>query len=245
MTAPIAPPTTAMVLAAGLGTRLRPITDGMPKPLVRIRGRALLDHAIDRLADAKVETVIVNTYYRAEQIVAHLASRTSPRIVISAESDLLETGGGVAKALPLLGELFYVVNADVFWLDGKVSALERLRRAWDDAEMDALLLLQRTTTASGYDGHGDYFLDPLGMPQRRSEGQIAPLLFAGVQLLHRRLFDGAGELPAKFSLNRLYDRAQEQARLRAIVHDGEWYHIGTPAGLAAAEDRLAITRVER
>jgi N-acetyl-alpha-D-muramate 1-phosphate uridylyltransferase len=245
MTAPIPAPTTAMVLAAGLGTRMRPITDGMPKPLVRIRGRALLDHAIDRLADVKVETIVVNTHYRAEQIVAHLATRESPRIVISAESDLLETGGGVAKALPLLGERFYVVNADVFWLDGKVAALERLRRAWDDAETDALLLLQRTTTASGYDGHGDYFLDPLGMPQRRSEGQVAPLLFAGVQLLHQRLFDEIGALPAKFSLNRLYDRAQEQGRLRAIVHDGEWYHIGTPAGLAAAEDRLAITRVER
>jgi N-acetyl-alpha-D-muramate 1-phosphate uridylyltransferase len=245
MTASSPPPTTAMVLAAGLGTRMRPITDGMPKPLVRIRGRALLDHAIDRLADAKVETIVVNTHYRAEQIVAHLATRASPRIVISAESDLLETGGGVNKALPLLGEHFYVVNADVFWLDGKVAALERLARAWNDAEMDALLLLQRTTTASGYDGHGDYFLDPLGLPQRRSESQIAPLLFAGVQILHRRLFAASGDLPARFSLNRLYDEAQERGRLRAIVHDGEWYHIGTPAGLAAAEDRLAITRVER
>jgi MurNAc alpha-1-phosphate uridylyltransferase len=234
-----------MVLAAGLGTRLRPITDGLPKPLVRIRGRTLLDHAIDRLAAAGVETIVVNTHYRAEQIVAHLAARKAPRIVISAESDLLETGGGVGKALPLLGEYFYVVNADVFWLDGKVAALERLVRAWNDAEMDALLLLQRTTTASGYDGHGDYFLDPLGVPQRRGEGQIAPLLFAGVQLLHRRLFAGLSKMPAKFSLNRLYDRAQEQGRLRAIVHDGEWYHIGTPAGLAAAEERLAITRVER
>jgi MurNAc alpha-1-phosphate uridylyltransferase len=247
MTAPIpAPktaPKTAMVLAAGLGTRMRPITDGMPKPLVRIRGRTLLDHAIDRLADGEVETVVVNTHYRAEQIVTHLAARTSPRIIISAESDLLETGGGVHKALPLLGEHFYVVNADVFWLDGKVQALERLTRAWNDAEMDALLLLQRTTTASGYDGDGDYFLDPLGVPQRRSEGQVAPLLFAGVQLLHRRLF--TGELPAKFSLTRLYDRAQAQGRLRGLVHDGEWYHIGTPAGLAAAEERLAITRVER
>ena len=238
-------PTTAMVLAAGLGTRLRPITDGMPKPLVRIRGRALLDHAIDRLATAGVETVVVNVHYRADQIIAHLAARKSPRIVISEEQDLLETGGGVGKALPLLGEYFYVVNADVFWLNGKVPALARLARTWLDAEMDALLLLQRTTTAIGYDGHGDYFLDPLGVPRRRREGQIAPLLFAGVQLLHRRLFAGIGELPAKFSLTRLYDGAQEARRLRGIVHDGEWYHIGTPAGLAAAENRLAITRVER
>jgi N-acetyl-alpha-D-muramate 1-phosphate uridylyltransferase len=250
MTAPVtAPPTvgpkTAMVLAAGLGTRLRPITDGMPKPLVRIRGRALLDHAIDRLAAAGVETIVVNTHYRAEQIVAHLAARKWPRIVISAETDLLDTGGGVSKALPLLGEVFYVVNADALWLDGKVAALDRLARAWNDAEIDALLLLQRTTTASGYDGHGDYFLDPLGVPRRRGEGQIAPLLFAGIQLLHRRLFAGPGDRPTKFSLNRLYDQAQECGRLHAIVHDGEWYHIGTPAGLAAAEARLAITRVER
>jgi N-acetyl-alpha-D-muramate 1-phosphate uridylyltransferase len=245
MTAPSIAPTTAMVLAAGLGTRLRPITNGMPKPLVRIRGRALLDHAIDRLAAAGVETVVVNTHYRAEQIIAHLAARKSPRIVISEEPDLLETGGGVGKALPLLGDRFYVVNADVFWLDGTISALGRLARIWLDSEMDALLLLQRTTTATGYDGHGDYFLDPLGVPQRRGEGQVAPLLFAGVQLLHRRLFAAAGELPAKFSLTRLYDRAQEAGLLRGIVHDGEWYHIGTPAGLAAAENRLAITRVER
>lgn len=243
----IAPPTTAMVLAAGLGTRLRPITDGMPKPLVRIRGRTLLDHAIDRLVAAGVETAVVNTHYRAAQIAAHLTTRKTPRVVISEEHDLLETGGGVSKALPLLGEHFYVVNADVFWLDGKVAALGRLARAWLDRDMDALLLLQRTTTAIGYDGHGDYFLDPLGVPRRRREGQIAPLLFAGVQILHRRLFAGAGagDLPAKFSLTRLYDRAQETGRLRGIVHDGEWYHIGTPAGLTAAEDRLAITRVER
>ena len=246
MSAPaIAAPATAMVLAAGLGTRLRPITDRMPKPLVCIRGRALLDHAIDRLAAAGVETIVVNTHYRSEQIIAHLAARKSPHIVISEERDLLETGGGVSKALPLLGEEFYVVNADIFWLDGKVPALTRLARAWRDAEMDAMLLLQRTTTAVGYDGRGDYFLDPLGVPRRRGENQIAPLLFAGVQLLHRRLFTGTGDLPTKFSLALLYDRAQEIGRLRGIIHDGEWYHIGTPAGLAAAEDRLAITRVER
>src|SRR5260221_1986048 len=214
MSAPaIAAPATAMVLAAGLGTRLRPITDGMPKPLVCIRGRALLDHAIDRLAAAGVETIVVNTHYRSEQIIAHLAARKSPHIVISEERDLLETGGGVSKALPLLGEEFYVVNADIFWLDGKVPALTRLARAWRDAEMDAMLLLQRTTTAVGYDGRGDYFLDPLGVPRRRGENQIAPLLFAGVQLLHRRLFTGTGDLPTKFSLALLYDRAQDVGRL--------------------------------
>ncbi len=238
-------PLTGMALAAGLGTRLRPITDSIPKPLVRLGGRTLLDHAIDRLEAAGVETVVVNTHYRGDQITAHLAKRSRPRIVISEEADLLETGGGVRNALPLLGEHFYVVNSDIVWLDGTVPALERLARAWDETEMDALLLLQRTTTAIGYEGLGDYFLDPLGMPRRRREREIGPYIFAGVQILHRRLFDGLEAMPAKFSLNRLYDRAHEAGRLRGIVHDGEWYHIGTPAGLDLAEERFAIRRVER
>jgi MurNAc alpha-1-phosphate uridylyltransferase len=237
------PPQTAMVLAAGLGKRLRPITDNMPKPLVRIRGRALLDHAIDRLQAAGVSKIVVNTHYKASQVADHLATRVEPAVTISHEGELLETGGGVVKALPLLEERFYVVNSDVFWLDGKVPALERLARAWDDS-MDALLLLQRSTTAIGYDGIGDYLLDPLGVPKRRGERQIVPYIFSGVQILHRRLFDDP-RLPAKFSLSRLYDRAEEAGRLRAIVHDGEWYHIGTPAALDLADDRLAISRAER
>jgi MurNAc alpha-1-phosphate uridylyltransferase len=236
-------PAIAMVLAAGLGTRMRPITDTVPKPLVPLRGRALLDHAIDRLETAAIETVIVNTHYKAEQVASHLARRASPQIEISAEHELLETGGGVVKALPLLGERFFVVNSDVFWLDGKIPALERLARAWNEDEADALLLLQRTTTAIGYDGHGDYFLDKWGVPRRRGEREIAPYVFAGVQILHRRLF--AGPLPAKFSLARLYDEAAAAGRLRGIVHDGEWYHIGTPEGLATAEERLSYNRIER
>jgi MurNAc alpha-1-phosphate uridylyltransferase len=232
-----------MVLAAGLGTRLRPITDATPKPLVRVRGRALLDHALDRLQALGVEKIVVNTHYKAAQIEAHLAQRTAPAVAISHEDELLETGGGVVKALPLLDDRFYVVNSDVFWLDGKVPALERLARAWDDS-MDALLLLQRSTTAIGYDGIGDYLLDPLGVPKRRGERQIAPYIFSGLQILHRRLLDDRA-LPKKFSLGRLYDRAEAAGRLRAIVHDGEWYHIGTPAALDLAEDRLAISRAER
>jgi MurNAc alpha-1-phosphate uridylyltransferase len=241
------PPKTGMVLAAGLGTRLRPITDATPKPLVRIRGRALLDHAIDRLQAVGVERIVVNAHYKAAQIAAHLEPRSGPRaaptIAVSHETELLETGGGVAKALRLLDERFYVVNSDVFWLDGKVPALQRLARAWDDS-MDALLLLQRSTTAIGYDGIGDYLLDPLGIPRRRGERQIAPFVFAGLQILHRRLFDDP-TLPTKFSLGRLYDRAEKAGRLRAIVHDGEWYHIGTPAALDLAEDRLAFSRADR
>jgi MurNAc alpha-1-phosphate uridylyltransferase len=239
----IAVPRHAMVLAAGLGTRLRPVTDTLPKPLVELNGRTLLDHAIDRLVDAGVGHVVVNTHYMAAKIAAQLARRTAPRIDYSVEPELLETGGGVANALPLLGETFFVVNADVFWLDGKQPALLRLARAFDPERMDAALLLQRTVTAVGYDGRGDYLLDPAGTPRRRREREIAPFLFAGIQLLHRRLFDNWAE--RAFSLVRLFDRAQAAGRLHAIVHEGEWYHIGTPAGLAATRERLASRRIER
>lgn len=236
-------PDTAMVLAAGFGTRLRPITDHVPKPLVGIGGRALLDHAIDRLADAGVRRVAINLHYKAEMIVQHLGTRRAPEILLSREDEILETGGGILKALPLLGESFYVVNGDVFWLDGKVPALLRLAHAWDAERLDALLLMQRTVTAVGYDGPGDFLVDALGTPRRRGEREIAPHLFAGIQILHRRLFDG--QSPGRFSLNRLWDRAIAAGRIAAIVHDGEWYHIGTPEGLAATEERLASHRVER
>lgn len=238
-----AAPQTAMVLAAGLGTRLRPISDAVPKPLVEIGGRTLLDHAIDRLALVGVERVVVNVHYKAEMMTAQLAGRKHPRIEISPERELLETGGGVAKALPLLGERFFVVNSDVLWFDSKDYALARLAAVFDPTQMDAVLLLQRTVTAVGYEGSGDYFLDPLGIPRRRREREIAPFLFSGLQLLDRRLFDGIAE--PRFSLNRIYDRAERAARLRAIVHDGEWYHIGTPEGLAATRARLSSHRVER
>ena len=182
----IVPPRTAMVLAAGLGTRLRPVTDSLPKPLVEINGRTLLDHAIDRLALAGVERVVVNVHYKAAMVAAQLARRDCPRIEISHESELLDTGGGVARALPLLDEVFFVVNSDVFWLDGKDPALHRLAAAFDPERMDAALLLQRTVTAVGYEGRGDYLIDPSGRPHRRREREVAPFLFAGIQLLHRR-----------------------------------------------------------
>jgi MurNAc alpha-1-phosphate uridylyltransferase len=239
----IATPKSAMVLAAGLGTRLRPVTDHLPKPLVEIEGRALLDHTLDRLALAGVERVVVNVHYRAAMIAAHLDRRDHPRIAISEESELLDTGGGVRHALPLLDETFFVVNSDVLWLESRDFALSRLARAFDPLHMDAVLLLQRTVGAVGYDGAGDYFLDAGGRPQRRREGEIAPYLFAGIQLLHRRLFDGLAD--RVFSLNRLYDRAEAAGRLSAIVHDGEWYHIGTPEGLAATRARLSSHRIER
>jgi MurNAc alpha-1-phosphate uridylyltransferase len=232
-----------MVLAAGLGTRLRPVTDTLPKPLVEIAGRALIDHAIDRLALVGVERVVVNVHYMAELVAAHLAPRRRPRIELSVEDALLETGGGVKRALPLLGDRFFVINSDVLWLDSRQYALARLAAAFDAERLDVVLLLQRTVGAVGYDGAGDYFLDPLGRPRRRGEREIAPYLFTGIQLLHRRAFAAIAE--ERFSLNVVYDRAERTNRLAAIVHDGEWYHVGTPDGLAVTRNRLASHRIER
>jgi MurNAc alpha-1-phosphate uridylyltransferase len=231
-------PQSAMVLAAGLGTRMRPITDRIPKPLVEVAGRTLLDRALDRVEEAGVKRAIVNVHYKGEQIERHLARRARPAITISHEDELLETGGGVAKALPLLGEVFFVANSDVMWLDGKLRALDRLAHAFDPDRHDAMLLFQRTASAIGYEGRGDFLLNPAGVPQRRPERGVAPYLFAGVQVLHSRLFAGAPSV--RFSLNVLYDKALAAGRLGAIVHDGEWYHIGTPEGLAEAESRLAF-----
>jgi MurNAc alpha-1-phosphate uridylyltransferase len=236
-------PKSAMVLAAGRGTRLRPVTDRLPKPLVEIAGRTLLDHAIDRLATTGVEHVVVNLHYKGDMIAARLAERDRPRITLSREETLLDTGGGVKRALPLLDDSFVVVNSDIMWLDGAAPALSRVARAFDATTMDALLLLQRTTTAIGYDGVGDYFLDPLGLPRHRGEREVAPYIFAGIQILHRRLFEGIDD--TVFSLKRLYDRAEDAGRLGAIVHDGEWFHVGTPDGLDTTRARFAELRTER
>jgi MurNAc alpha-1-phosphate uridylyltransferase len=232
-----------MVLAAGLGTRLRPVTDTIPKPLVEINGRSLLDHAIDHLELAGVERVVVNVHYKAAMVTAQLARRDHPHIEISGEAELFDTGGGVKHALPMLDNTFFVVNGDVFWLDGEDHALRRLAGAFDPDHTDAILLLQQTATAVGYEGRGDYFLDLSGTPHHRGGHEVAPYLFAGIQLLHRRLFDGVPD--RIFSLVRLYHRAEQAGRLRAIVHDGEWYHIGTPQGLAATRERLSSRRIGR
>ena len=168
----LTPPRSAMVLAAGLGTRLHPVTETIPKPLVEINGRPLIDHALDRLASTGVERVVVNIHYKAAMMAAHLSRRDRPKIELSEEAELLDTGGGVARALPLLGEVFFVVNGDVFWLDSRDPALLRLARAFDPADMDAVLLLQPTGTAVGYEGTGDYFLDALGTPRRRREREL-------------------------------------------------------------------------
>lgn len=225
-------PHRAMVLAAGLGLRMRPITEHTPKPLVEVAGRTMLDRAMDHLTAAGVSRMVVNTHWLGDRIASHLSGR--PGITLSHEDTLLETGGGVAHALPHLGtEPFYVVNSDIIWTDGASPALLRLADAWDDSRMDALLLLAPTATAMGYDGQGDFFLDPTGLPRRRQEPEVAPLLFSGVQILSPRLFDGAPG--GKFSLNVLYDRALAAGRLAAIVHDGRWYHVGTPDSLPEVE----------
>ena len=226
-----------MVLAAGLGTRMRPLTDTLPKPLLEAGGRTMLDRALDRLEAFGIGEVTVNAHYLGARIDAHLAARQAPRTAVSREKTLLDTGGGVAAALHRLGDApFFVLNADIAWLDGPTPALERLARSWADAEMDALLLMHRCVAAYGYDGRGDYFMEADGALRRRADRDVAPYVFTGVQLLHPRLFAGAPE--GAFSLNLLYDRAEAAGRLFGVVHDGEWFHIGTPAALGTADDRL-------
>ena len=227
-------PTRAMVLAAGLGVRMRPITLTLPKPLIRIGGRTMLDRALDELAAIDVTEVVVNVHYLASLIEAHLQGRARPQIAISPEPVLLETGGGVTNALPLLGhEPFFVVNGDVLWCNGPQPSLRQLADAWDAERMDGLLLLHPTATACGYSGPGDFFPLPNGRLQRRGTRASAPTLFAGLQILHPRLFV---DLPAgAFSLNVLYDRAIAADRLFGVLHQGAWCHVGTPTDIPVAE----------
>jgi N-acetyl-alpha-D-muramate 1-phosphate uridylyltransferase len=224
-----------MVLAAGLGKRMRPLTDTVPKPLVKVAGRALIDYTLDRLADAGVETAVVNVHYFADTIEKHVKPRTRPKIVISDErGELLDTGGGVVKALPLLGaEPFFHVNSDTIWIEGVTPNLKRLGAMFDAGEMDALLLLAATTTSIGYDGRGDFTMSPDGRIAWRGERDVAPFVYAGAAILSPALFADA---PAgAFSLNRLFSQAIEAGRLFGTRLEGTWMHVGTPAAVAAAE----------
>ena len=226
----------AMVLAAGLGTRMGALSESRPKPLVEVLGKPLIDYSLDHLTAAGLKRIVVNAHYLPDQIERHLAGRSD--IEISREPERLETGGGVANALPLLGKRgFFVLNSDALWLDGPSPVLGRLAEAWDSRRMDALLLFHPTVRLIRYDGVGDYHLDPGGRARRRRESEVAAYIFAGVQILHPRLFANAPE--GAFSLNLLYDRAEAAGRLYAIVHDGDWYHVGTPDELGMAE--LAIS----
>jgi MurNAc alpha-1-phosphate uridylyltransferase len=232
-------PTHAMVLAAGLGKRMRPITDTMPKPLVAIGGKSMLDHALDRLAEAGVLTAVVNVHYLAEQIERHVAARTAPRILISDERALLlETGGGVKKALHLLGsEPFLHVNSDSLWVERGVSNVAALCDAWDASTTDILLLIAQREDSIGFDGAGDFHLAGDGTLARRGASPTAPYIYAGVAILKPTLFADTPE--GVFSLNLLFDRAIAAGTLKGLPLQGRWLHVGTPEAIAPAEAAFA------
>lgn len=231
-------PRRAMVLAAGLGERMRPITLTTPKPLIVIGRETLLDRAINALGEEGVEQVVVNAHHLGNVVERHLAGRSKPAVRLSIEAERLETGGGVRNALPLLGQApFFVVNGDILWRDGPRPTLADLADAWDPGRMDALLMLHPVATALGYDGLGDFHLHADGRITRRKDSERALYLFAGLQILHPRLFIGAQE--GAFSLNVLYDRAIVRGTLYAIEHAGRWCHVGTPADIPVAQAFLA------
>jgi len=228
----------AMIMAAGLGTRMRPLTDHCPKPMVTVRGRALIDHAIDRLVAAGVDMVVVNLHYMAQQLRDHLDKRRDIEIRYSVETDeLMGTGGGVVKALPnFAGEPFFILNSDSIWVEGVASALGAMQAAWDGSRMDGLLLLASMITAMGYEGRGDFNLAPDGRLSRVRELYSSPFAYPGVQIVHPRLFANPPE--GAFSTNVVWDRAMKKGRLFGIRLDGVWIHVGTPEARQEAEAYL-------
>src|SRR6202166_806582 len=229
-------PSKAMVLAAGLGVRMRPLTDRMPKPLVRVAGRALLDHVLDKLGDAGAGEAVVNVHYLPDQIIDHVASRARPHVIISDERDeVLGTGGGVVKALPLLGPSpFFLVNSDTMWIDGVRSNLARLAEVFEPKRMDILLLMAPTTSSIGYGGRGDYAMLPDGALRKRREHQVVPFVYAGAAIMSPSLFADAPS--GAFSLTKMFDRAHEQERLLGLRLDDVWMHVGAPDAVPAAEE---------
>jgi N-acetyl-alpha-D-muramate 1-phosphate uridylyltransferase len=229
----------AMVLAAGLGTRMRPANNVKPKPLVEVKGRTLIDRVLDRLIDAGIGRAVVNLHYKADLLRAHLSQRKDIAIEISDETPcLLDTGGGIAKALPHFGGApFLTHNSDTIWIEGMGRAITRLAAAFDPERMDALMLMASTVSATGYEGRGDFTMDEEGRLARREEARVTPFVWAGVQIVHPRLFEGCPGGP--FSTNLLWDRAIDKGRLYGLRHDGIWMHVGDPEGLAEAEARLS------
>lgn len=236
-------PRAAMVLAAGLGTRMRPFNGQIPKPLVEVGGKALIDHVLDKLAAAGVERAVVNVHYLADQIERHLAGRQRPKILLSDErGELLETGGGMVKALPLLGDApFFHVNSDTIWIDGVKSNLTRLAQRFDPVAMDALLLMAPTSTSIGYVGRGDFRMAPDGRLIRRGERDVVPFVFAGAALYAPALFKDPPQ--GAFPLTRLFDRAAENDRLYGLRLEGVWMHVGSPEAVAAAEAAILESAV--
>ena len=231
-------PTRAMILAAGLGTRMAHLTSEKPKPLVELKGKALIDYAVDRLVQNGVNFIVVNVHYKAEQLMAHLKKRKDVEIRICDESDaILDTGGAVAKALPFFeGQPFFTHNSDSLWVEGMGSALSRMKARWNSDTMDALMLLAPCATAIGFDGRGNFEMDALGALTRRAEMKLAPFVWTGLQILHPRLFDGAPK--GRFSINPLWDKAIEKGRLFGMRLDGVWIHVGSPQALEEAENFL-------
>lgn len=236
--APRSVPRHAMVLAAGLGKRMRPLTETLPKPLVPVAGRPLIDHILDALAEAGVEEAVVNVHYLADLLQRHVKGRTKPQIVISDERELLlDSGGGVKRALPELGKApFFILNSDSFWIDGPRSNLLRMTEAFDPERMDILMLVASTAASTGYDGIGDFAMDPFGVLRRRREREVVPFVYAGVLLVRPDLFDDTPNGP--FSLNLLFDRAAAAGRLHGLRLDGLWLHVGTPDAIGLAEERI-------
>ena len=232
-------PSTAMVMAAGLGKRMRPLTDDRPKPMVALAGKPLIDHVLDRLRSAGVGKVVVNVHYLPEVLESHLAeSAIDFGVTISDERGLLlETGGGLVKAAPLIDcDPFLVVNSDNFWVDGPADALKLLASSWDDSRMDALLLLVPHARAGNHSGQGDFHMDRFGRLRRRGRSRVAPYVFTGIQIIAKRLLDGAPE--GAFSTNILWDRAIAAGRCYGAVHQGLWFDVGSPAALKATERAL-------
>ena len=229
-------PTKAMVLAAGLGLRMRPLTEKMPKPLVSVAGQPLLDHVLDKLGQAAVTEAVVNVHYLPDQIIDHVAGRKRPHVIISDERDqVLGTGGGVVKALPLLGDApFFHINSDTLWIDGVRSNLEQLAENFDPARMDILLLMAPTASSIGYSGRGDYSMLPDGTLHARRENQVVPFVYAGAAIISPSIFADAPK--GEFSLTKMFDRAEEQGRLFGLRLDGLWMHVGTPDAVHAAEE---------
>jgi N-acetyl-alpha-D-muramate 1-phosphate uridylyltransferase len=233
-------PEVAMVMAAGLGKRMRPLTATRPKPLVEVAGKPLIDHCLERLQAAGVRKVVVNVHYLANALEAHLNNRFKDlEIVYSDErKQLLETGGGLAKALPLIdADPFLAVNSDNLWVDGPLDSMRLLASSWDDARMDALLLLVPLASAHCHKGQGDFHMTASGKLRRRRKGSVAPFVYTGIQMVSKRLFEG--DLPeGPFSTNILWDRAIEKGRLFGAVHQGLWFDIGAPPNIRKAEEIL-------
>lgn len=229
---------TAMVLAAGMGKRMRPLTAKQPKPMVRVAGKPLVDHTLDKLAEAGIARAVVNVHYLADSLEAHLAERSVPKITISDEREqLLETGGGIVKAAAHLPDPFFCLNSDNIWLDGPVNAFAELSAFWDAEEMDALLLLVTHKAAHNFSGKGDFHMDSLGRLRRRQSGRIAPYIFTGIQLISKRLMRDAPEGP--FSTNLLWTRAIEEGRLYGMAFTGQWFEVGTPQAIGPTEEALS------